>query len=139
MAKISASCVCANFSHFYLGIFCLRFSVRSSVHWNSQNSVYYCLVKTLWKREYSVLWPLYNLILFGSYSPKMSSIMRYEFWKKFLRFLIWKELTENVNIKWYKLWKSVYYCLSVTLWIIWYSVLFDSDIKSRKGCSIVCQ
>ena len=36
--------------------------------------------------------------------------------KSFYYSLIWKELSENVSIAWYKLWKGVQYYLPVTLW-----------------------
>ena len=49
-----------------------KFSVSSSVHWNSQKSVYYCLVISLWKNESCLIWALNKSILFGSNSLKVS-------------------------------------------------------------------
>ena len=92
-----------------------EFSVCSSVHSNSQKSVYYCLVITLWKCEYCLIWALNKSILFGSNSLKVSVLCDTNSEKNFYYSLIWKELSENVSIVWYKLWKSVQYCLPATL------------------------
>ena len=51
MAKLSASCLHANFS-LLIG--------------NFQKNVYYCLAITLWKCEYYFIWALSKSILFGS-------------------------------------------------------------------------
>ena len=108
MTKLSVSCVYANFSHFYLGIFCLRIFYLSKCP--------DCLVITLWKCEYCLIWALNKLILFGSNALKVSILCYMYSEKSFFYSLIWKELSENVSVAWYKLWKSVYYCLPVTLW-----------------------
>ena len=120
------------------------FSVSSSVHWNFQKRVYCCLVITLWKCQYWLIWALNKSVLFGSNSLKVSIFCDMNS-KKTCYSLIWKELSENVSIVWYKLWKSVYYCVPVTLCLVtlkrWdgvMSVLFD-DLSSEKVCSIVCQ
>ena len=82
-------------------------SLCSSVHWNSQRCVYYCLVVTLWKCEYCLIWPLNKSMLFGSNSLKVWVLCGMNSEKSFYYSLIWKKLSENVNIAWYKLWKSV--------------------------------
>ena len=69
MAKLSVSCVYANFP--YLRIFCLRILFVQT----SQESVYNCLVIILWKCEYCLTWALNNSVLFGSNSLKMSVLM----------------------------------------------------------------
>ena len=87
-----------------------EFSVCSSVHWNSQKGVYYCLVIILWKCEYCLIWALNKSILFGSNSLKVSVLC-------------------DMNSE-----KMFYYSL---LWILKMSVLLS--INSGKGCSIVHQ
>ena len=61
-----------------------EFSVCSSVHSNYQKSVYYCLVKTLWKCEYCLISALNKSILFVSNSLKMSVLCDMNSEKKFL-------------------------------------------------------
>ena len=49
-----------------------EYSVRSSLHWKSQKSVSYCLVITLWKFVYCLIWALNKSIIFGSNPLKLS-------------------------------------------------------------------
>ena len=84
-----------------------EFLVCSSVHWNSQKSVSYYLIITLWKCEYCLVWVLNKSILFGGNSLKVSLLCDMYSEKSFYYSLIWKELSENVSIAWYKLWKNV--------------------------------
>ena len=81
----------------------LELSVSSNAHWNSQKSIYYWLVITLWKCEYCLIRALNKSILFGSNSLKLVS---YELWKTFYYSSVCKEPYENVSIAWYKLWKT---------------------------------
>ena len=60
------------FFTFTWGFSIWEFSVCSSVHSNSQKSVYYCLIITLRKCEYCLIWALNKSILFGSYSLTVS-------------------------------------------------------------------
>ena len=53
--------------------------------------------------------------------------------KSFYYSLIWKKLSENVDIAWYKLWKSVYYCLPISLMV----VLFDVSSGNVWNVNIV--
>ena len=103
MAKLSASCVHAKFSHFYLGIFSSKFYVCLSVHWNSQKGVDYCLVITKWKCQYRLIWALKKSILFASNPLKVPVLCDMNSEKTFYNTLIWK-----------KLWKCPY-CLVWTL------------------------
>ena len=48
------------------------FKVYSIILWNSQRRTYCCLVITLWKCEYCLIWALSKSILFGSNSMKVS-------------------------------------------------------------------
>ena len=117
-------------------------SYFSNGHWNSQKHVYYCLVRTLWKCEYCLIWSVNTVwywalnksILFGSNSLKVS-VLRDVNSESFYYSLIWKELSEYTRIVWCKLWKTVLYCLPVTLLkcqycLIWtmkmYLLLFGS-------------
>ena len=147
------------FLTFTCGFSVWEFSVYWSVHWNSQKSVHYCLVITLWKCEYCLIWALNKSILFDCNSLRVSVLCDMNSEKRFYYSLVWKELSDNVSIPWYKLWESVWYCLPVTLWkcqccliVIWnlekFVVLFASnslkiavlfDVSSRKVRSIVCQ
>ena len=87
--------------------FCLwEFSACSSVHSDSQKSVYCCLVITLWKCGYCLIWALNKSILFGCNSPKVLVLCNMNIEKTFYYSLIWKELYQNVSIAWHKLWKS---------------------------------
>ena len=120
--------------------FIREFFVCSSVHPNSQKSVYYCLIMNLWKCEYCLIWVLNKSIMFGSNSLKVSLLcdivccvivcdMYCE--KIFYHSLIWKELSENVSIVW---------CLEKCVTLFWsnsmkVSVLFD--MRSEKVFSIV--
>ena len=115
MVILSVSCVYAYFSHFYLGIFCFRifFSVCSSVLSNSQKSVYYWLVITLWKCEYCFIWALNKSILFGGNYLKISPLLDINYGK------VCSILFASNSLK--------------------TSVLFDKNMKSGKVCSIVCQ
>ena len=135
MAKLTASYVHANFSHFYLGILSLKiFCLFGCPSIETQKIVYYCLVIPLWKCEYCLIWALNKSILFGSNSLELSVLSDMNSEKTFYRSFIWSKLSKNVSIAWCKLWKSVYYCLPVTLKI---SVLLD--VSSGKVCSIVWQ
>ena len=69
----------------------LEYSVYSSVHSNSQKSVYSCLVITLCKCEYC-------FILFGCNSVKVSVLCDMNSEKSFYYSLIWKELSANISI-----------------------------------------
>ena len=92
MAKLLASCVHANFSHFYMRIFVLRIFCQLSVHWNSlshKKSVNYCLVITLWKGEYCLIWVL-KKSMFGSNSLKVSVLCGMNYEKTFYNSLISK-------------------------------------------------
>ena len=60
------------------------FSVCLSVHWNSQKSVLYCLVITLWKCKYCLIWALNKSILSGSNFRKVSELCDMNSEKKFL-------------------------------------------------------
>ena len=117
-------------------------SYFSNGHWNSQKRVYYCLVRTLWKCEYCLIWSVNTVwywalnksILFGSNSLKVSVLCDMNS-ESFYYSLIWKELSEYTRIVWCKLWKTVLYCLPVTLLkcqycLIWtmkmYLLLFGS-------------
>ena len=74
----------------------------SSIHWNLKKSLYYCLIITLWKCEYYLIWALNTSILFDSNSESVSMCdMNSE--KTFYDSLIWKELPENVSIAWCEL------------------------------------
>ena len=97
----------------------------SSVHSNSQKSVYCCLLITLWNCEYCLIWALNKSVLFGSNSMKVSVLWDVNSEKSFYYSLIWKEL----SIVWYKLYKCVLLFASNSLKI---SVLFDNDMKSGK-------
>ena len=132
MAKLSASCVHANFLHFYLGIFSLRiFCLYKCPLKLSKKCLLYCLLITLWKCEYCLIWALSKSILFGSNSLKVSVLCDKNSEKMFYYCLIRKKLCEKFSIAWYKLWKSVWYCLPVTLWKCQYCLM------SAKVCSTV--
>ena len=85
-----------------------EFSVCWSVCWNSQKSVYYCLVITLWKCEYCLIWALNKSILFGSNYLKELVLSDTNSEKRFYYSLIWKDKcavlfasnSENVSIAW---------------------------------------
>ena len=99
--------VCILSFHTFTWEFSLKeFFVCSSVHQNTQKSVYYCLVITPWKYKYCLIWALNKSILFGSNSLKVP-ILYMNSEKTFYYSLIWKELCGNVSIVWCKLWKSV--------------------------------
>ena len=134
MTKLSALCVFANVSHFYLGIFSLRMFClyKCPLKLSIKCLLYYCLVITLWKCEYCLIWALNKSVLFGSNSLKVSVLCDMNSEKTFYYSLIWKELSENVSIAWYKLWKSVVLCGSNSLKM---PALFD--VNSGKVCSIV--
>ena len=92
------SCVYANFSHFYLGIFCLfQFSLKLSKK---------CV------------------LLFGNNSESVNTVW-YELWKSiwFCSCSLKRLVLCHMNCR-CKLWKYVQYCLHVTLKI---SVLFDMN------------
>ena len=133
MAKLSTSCVHANFLHFYLGIFSLRIFClyKCPMKLSEKCLLYHCLVITLWKCEYCLIWALNKSMLFGSNYQKVSVLSDTNSEKRFYYSLIWKELSENVSIAWYKLWKSVVLCGSNSLKM---PALFD--VNSGKVCSI---
>ena len=131
MAKLSVSCVHANFSHSYSGIFSFRI---------------FCLFKCPLKlsKRYLLLfgnnsvkvWTLFDMSskyvnTVGSNSLKVSMLCDMNSEKSSYYSLIWKEFSENASIVWYELWKSVWYCLPVTLWKCQYCLMF------RKVCTIV--
>ena len=87
-------------------------SVCSSVQWNSQKIVYYCLVITLWKWEYCLIWALNKSVLFDSNSLKLSVLCDMNSEKLFT--IVWFGRNPMK--------------MSVLL-----------DINSGKVCSIVCQ
>ena len=60
MAKLSVSCVYANFSHLYVGIFCLRIFYLFKCPFKLSKSVYSCFLITPWKCEYCLIWALNN-------------------------------------------------------------------------------
>ena len=111
MAKLSVPCVYANFSHFYLGIFCLRILCLFKCPLKLKKSVYY-LVITLCKCEYCLIWVLNKSLLFGSNSLKISVLL-------------------DINSG-----KVVVLFASNSLKT---SILFDNEMKSGKICSIVSQ
>ena len=81
------SCVYANFSHFYLGMFCLRIFCLFKVSIQTLKSVHFCLAINLWKCECCLIWAQNKSILLGSNSLVLSvSIMWYILWKKVLVF-----------------------------------------------------
>ena len=96
-------CVCANVSHFYLGIFSLRIFClyKCPLKLSIKCLLYYCLVITLWKCEYCLIWALNKSVLFGSNSLKVSVLCDMNSEKTFFYSLIWKEVSENVSIAWY--------------------------------------
>ena len=115
----------------------LEFSVCLSVHWNSQKSVYYCLLKILWKCECCLKWALNKSILFGSCSLKISVLYDMNSVKSLYYSLIWKEL-----------WKCQYFLMQVLEMCTVLSEVLSSnslkisvlsDMNSGKACSIVCQ
>ena len=77
-----------------------EFFVCWSVRSNSQKSVYYYLVITLWKCEYCLIWVLNKSIMFASNSLKVSLLCDMYSEKIFYYSLIWKELSEKVIIVW---------------------------------------
>ena len=86
----TASCVHANFSHFYLGILSLRiFCLFGCPSIETQKSVYYCLVIPLWKCQYCLIWALNKSILFGSNSLELSVLSDMNSEKTFYRSFIW--------------------------------------------------
>ena len=97
----------------------------------SQESVYYCLVITLWKCEYCLIWVLNKSKLFSSNSLKLSLLCDMYSEKRFYYSLIWVELSENVSIAWHKLCSIAYQWLSKNVSIVWYRekcvVLFRSN------------
>ena len=124
--------VCMPTFHTFTWEFSLwEFSICSSVHWSSQKRVYCCLVITLWKFEYCLIWALNKSIMFGSNSLKVPVLCDMNSEKSFYYSLIWEELSENVSITWYKLWKSVKYYLPLTLWKCHYCLM------SGKVCSMI--
>ena len=70
-------------------------SVCLTIHWNFQKGFHCCLLIALWKCEYCLIWALNK------------SIVWYDHEKSVYYSLIWKELSKNGNIAWYKLWKSM--------------------------------
>ena len=78
-----------------LRIFSWEFFVSSSVHSKSQESVYYYLVITLWKFEYTLIWVLTKSKLFGSNCLKVSFLCDMYYEKRFYYSLICEELPEN--------------------------------------------
>ena len=89
MAKLSVSCAYANFSHFE------NFLSVQMPHSNSQKTVYYCLVITLWKSEYCLIWALNKSTLFDSNSLKMSVLFDNDI--KFGKACIaWKAILEKL-------------------------------------------
>ena len=109
MAELSASCVHANFLHFYFWIFSLRIFClyKCPLKLSKKCLLYYCLVITLWKCEYCLIWALNKSILFAGNSLKVSVLCDMNSEKTFYWSLVWKELSENVSIVRYKFWKSV--------------------------------
>ena len=105
-----------------------KFFVCLSAHSNSQKSVYYYLVITLWKCEYCLMWVLNKSILFVSNSLKVSVLCDMNYEKRFCYSLILKELFDNVSITWYRL-KCVVLLAIKSLKM---SALFDNDMKSGK-------
>ena len=99
-----------------------------------------------------MIWARNKSIIFHYKSIKVSVLCDLNSEKSFCYSLIWKELSENVSVTWYKLWKSVQYCLPISLWeckycltMIWnleqFVVLFASyslkmsvlfDVSSRN-------
>ena len=138
MTKLSALCVFANVSHFYLGIFSLRIFClyKCPLKLSIKCLLYYCLVITLWKCEYCLIWALNKSVLFGSNSLKVSVLCDMNSEKTFFYSLIWKEVSENISIYWYSdtLEKSVVLCTSNS---VKFSVLFN--VSPGKVFSIVCQ
>ena len=82
--------------------------------------------------------------MFGGNSLKVSELCDMNSEESLYHSLIWKKISKNVNVAWYKLWKSVSYYLPITHWK-WYkyglpvtlkmSVLLE--ISSGKVCSTV--
>ena len=105
MAKLSASCVHANFSHLYLE---------------------FTLLKIFCPFECSLKLSKKCLLVFGNNSVKVSVSCDMFSEKTCYYSSIWKKLYENVSIAWYKLWKGVQYCLSGTLKM---SVLLDEGLE----------
>ena len=124
MAKESASCVHANISHFYFGIFSLRI---------------FCLFKfslKLWKKCLLLL-DINSVTLFGSNSLKVLILCDRNSEKSFYFSSILKELSENVSVAWCKLRKSGSYYLLVTLWKFQYCLMSGKLYsKSLKRCLI---
>ena len=111
--------VCMPTFHTFTWEFSLwEYSVCSSVHWNSQKGIYYCLVITLWKFEYCLIWALNKSILFVSISLKLSVLCDMNSEKGFYYSLIYsvlldiysgktcsivcKKPSEDVTIAWYR-------------------------------------
>ena len=103
-----ALCVYANYFNFTEEFFVWVCSFFSSAHWNSQKSVPYCLVIALSKCKYRLileLWLSQYCIVVTFWKCYYCVIWTLE--KGFYNRLIWKELSENVSIAWYKFCNSV--------------------------------